>query len=106
VDLGKLLGFYRALVKAGLQDTYEAAEARTALELLVARQARLQDPPPLPDLGAIPPCNRQAVEALYLNTARWIAGGLVDRLAGRSVWAETASPQVVDLARQHGLLDQ
>jgi hypothetical protein len=105
VDLARVLRFYRALVKAGLQETYEAAAARTSLELLVARQARFQHPPPLPDLGSIPACNRQAVDALYFNTARWIAGGMVDRLAGRSVWREPANPQIVALARQQGLLE-
>ena len=47
-----------------------------------------------------------AVAALYFNTARWIAGGLVDRLPGRPVWQETASPPMVDLARKQGLLSE
>jgi uncharacterized lipoprotein YddW (UPF0748 family) len=92
------------LVKAGRQDSYEAAEARTALELLVARHERLQKPSPPSDLGAIPPANREAVDALYFNTARWMAGGLVDRLAGRSVWQERVAPEILELARKEGLI--
>ncbi len=106
VDLRKFAAFYRALVKAGLQDTYEAAEARTALELLAARQSRLTTPPATPDLPGIPACNRQAVDTLYFNTACWIAGGLVDRLAGRSVWKDNINPIITELARQHGLLTE
>jgi hypothetical protein len=104
VDLKKIAAFYRALVKAGRQDSYEAAEARTALELLVARHERLQKPSPPPDLGAIPACNREAVDALYFNTARWLAGGLVDRLASRSVWPEGVAPEILELARKEGLI--
>ena len=104
VDLKKIAAFYRALVKAGRQDSYEAAEARTAMELLAARHDRLQKPPPPPELGPIPPANREAVDALYFNTARWMAGGLVDRLAGRSVWQERVAPEILEIARNAGLL--
>jgi hypothetical protein len=104
VDLKKLAAFYRAMVKAGRQDAYETAEARTALELLVARHERMRKPLPPPDLGAIPSCNREAVDALYFNTARWIAGGLVDRLAGRSVWQERVPPEIQKIARQEGII--
>ena len=104
VDLKKIATFYRAMVKAGRQDTYEAAEARTVLELLIARHERIRKPSPLPDLGGIPSCNREAVDALYLNTARWIGGGLVDRFSGRSVWQERVAPEILEIARTEGLI--
>ena len=106
VDFRKLAAFHRALVKAGLQDTYEASMARTALQMLAARQTRIEHPVPPPALEAIPPCNPQAVDTLYFNTASWIAGGLLDRLASRSLWREPVTPGILDAARECGLLGE
>ncbi len=104
MDPWKLLAFHRALVKNGLQDTYEAAEARTALELLAALQTRRNSTPPSPGLGAIPPCNQQAVDSLYFNTAQGIGGGLLDRLTGRSIWPDRVGSEIVRLAKVAGLI--
>ena len=104
-DFRRLLTFDRALAKAGLRDSYEAAEARAALELLAAGHARLKNPPSLPDLGAIPSCKPEAVNALYADTASWIMGGLVDHLNNRSLWREPVSAKVLDVGRQCGLIE-
>jgi hypothetical protein len=103
IDMAKIARFYRALCAAGLQDTYEAAQARTALELFVAGKTRMQTKPPLPDLGAINACDPQAVETLYRNTAAFIAGGLLDRLNGRHLWQEKVAPAILDIAKKSGL---
>jgi hypothetical protein len=104
LDLRNVAAFYRALTKAGLQDTYEAAEARTALELLAARYERTKTTPVFPDLGKIPPASPEAVDRLYFQTAGWVAGGLVDRLAGRSLWQEKVPPEIIEIARKEKLV--
>ena len=95
------------MVMVGFQDTYEAAMARTSLELVIARHERskMRKAGTLvtPDLTPIPTCNQDAVDKLYLESARKIAGGLVDRLAGRSLWKEPSDPQIIQIARQVNL---
>ena len=103
VDMAKINAFYRAMCADGLQDTYEAAQARTVLELLLAHDARKKNPPPLPTIKNCPPCNLKAVETLYLNQATYMAGGLLDRLKGRDLWKEPVDPRILDVARKNGL---
>jgi len=105
VDMKKVSLFYKELVKAGLQDTYEAEMARVSLELLIARHKRrimrkagtlvVADLPPM-----IGPCNEDTVDGVYFESARNIAGGLVDRLAERSLWKETPDPRIIKLAHK------
>ena len=101
--MAKINAFYRAMCADGLQDTYEAAQARTVLELLLAHDARKKNPPPLPTIKNCPPCNLKAVETLYLNQATYMAGGLLDRLKGRDLWKEPVDPRILDVARKNVL---
>ena len=106
VDFARVAAFHRALCAAGWQDSYEAAQARTALELFLARRERMRQAPALPDLGPIRPCDPAAVERLYLETASWIVGGLMDRLDGRSLWRDNVDPRILAAARRCGLLPE
>jgi hypothetical protein len=104
LDFRKLAAFHESLVKAGLQESYEAAEARTALELLAAYRQRFLKPLHPPHLVGIPDCNSTAVDTLYLHTACWIAGGLLDRLVGRSLWKPDVTSKVRQLAKRSGIV--
>ena len=77
-------------------------------QLLLARYERmqmLQDKTlVIPDLDPVPPCDQEKVSLHYYEKARIIAGGLVDRLKGYSVWEERSDPSIVALARKTGLV--
>lgn len=105
VDLKTLKVFYEKMVQAGLDETYEAAMARTALELMLARderhRLRLAGTLPKPDIAPIPSCNTEAVEDLYVTNALNIAGGLTDLLEGLTIWENAKpNPTAVAIARQ------
>jgi len=105
VDLTKLKHFHEETYKAGLEDTYESAMAHTALELLIARYDRSKmreaGTLPKPDIAPVPPCNQNAVNEFYLLTARNIAGGLTDRMAGLTIWDYVKpDPRAVEIARR------
>jgi hypothetical protein len=108
VEMKKVYAFYQELVKAGSQDSYEAHQARASLELLLARHERMQmlqeKTLVIPDLDPVPPCDQEKVSLHYYEKARIIAGGLVDRLKGYSVWEERSDPSIVELARKTGLV--
>ena len=108
VDLKKVYAFYMELVKAGSEQSYEAAQARAALELLLARHERIQmsklNTLEIPDLDPIPPSDPDKVNLHYFEKARIIAGGLVDRLNGYSIWQERSDPAIVALARKTDLI--
>ena len=108
VDLKKVYSFYQELVKAGAQNSYEAAQARSALELLLARFERMQllkeNILVIPELTPILPCDQDEVNLHYFEKARMIAGGLVDRLMGYSVWKEYSDAKVVEIARKTMLI--
>lgn len=108
VDLRKLKAFYENMVKADLDETYEGAMARTALELLLARHERQRmrkaGTLPIPDIEPVPTCDQNAVEDLYLTNALNMAGGLTDHLEGLTIWeGKTPSPEAVAIANQVGL---
>jgi hypothetical protein len=100
VDFKQVAKFYQALDKAGLKDSYEASCARTALELLACGETRRTAAPALPELDNITPCGPKAVETLYADTAAFIVGGLLDRLTGKSLWAQPVAPEILHIARQ------
>jgi hypothetical protein len=105
VDLKKVSLFYKEMIKANLQDTYEAEMARTSLELVIARHERRKMLKSgkliVPDLSPmIPLCNEKGVDKLYLDSARKIAGGLVDKMAGRALLKEPSAPEIVKIAHQ------
>jgi hypothetical protein len=104
VDPNRLVAFYRALVQAGLQDTYEATQARASLDLFAAWKTRSTHPANPLAIRGIRACDAKAVDALYLNTACWIAGGLSDRLAERSLWKDSFDPKILALAKQTGFI--
>ncbi len=58
----------------------------------------------IPDLKPIPPCDQDEVNLHYFEKARVIAGGLVDRLNGYSVWQEYSDPEIVEIARKTTLI--
>lgn len=105
VDLRKLPPFYEKMVQAGLGETYEAAMARTALELMAARHERRRQLQagtlPVPGIQPIPGCDQAAVDELYVTNALNIAGGLTDRLEKLSIWEDSApDPRAVEIATQ------
>jgi hypothetical protein len=105
VDLRKLNDFYKKMVKADLDETYEGAMARTALELLLARHERQQmrkaGTLPIPEIKPVPTCNQDAVEDLYATNALNIAGGLTDHLSNLTIWEATRpNPKAVAIATQ------
>ena len=58
----------------------------------------------IPDLVLIPPSDQDEVNLHYFEKARVIAGGLVDRLNGYSVWQERSDPEIVAIARKTNLI--
>ncbi len=105
----KVYSFYLELINAGFQNSYEVAQARASLELLLARQQRMkllnQNKLIIPDLAPILPCNQEEVNLHYFEKARVIAGGLVDRLKGYSVWKEQSDPEIIAIARKINLIE-
>ncbi|MDB4582019.1 hypothetical protein N9164_02585 [Draconibacterium sp.] len=108
VDMKKVYSFYQELIKAEAENCYEAAQARSSLEILLARQERIQlldeNKLIIPDLAPIVPCDQDEVNLHYFEKARIIAGGLVDRLNGYSVWGEHPDPEIVEIARKTKLV--
>jgi hypothetical protein len=102
IDFKKVLLFYKEMVKAGLQDSYEAEMARTALELIIARHERREllksGKLVLPDIKPMKPAREDVVTGVYLESARKIAGGLADRFTGKNLWKEAVDPAVIEIA--------
>lgn len=109
VDLQKVYPFYRELVRSGFEQSYEAALARSALELILARNERIKMLADksliIPDLTPVHPCDQDAVSLNYFEKARFIAGGLSDRLNGYSVWNEHSDPEIIEVARKTKLIE-
>jgi hypothetical protein len=107
-DLKNIYLFYNELIRAGFKDSYEAAMARASLELLSAMNERiimLKDSSLIiPDLAPVLPCDNDAVNLNYFEKARFIAGGLVDRLEGYSIWNEHSDPEIVAIAHKIKLI--
>lgn len=102
--LARLGGLYNALAAAGLQQTYEAAQCRLAVEHLQALKARVE----LEQAGrlpALPHASALAADKSYLEAAERLADGLQRVLKGYEksedpakqriwkMWAETAVAQ-------------
>ena len=109
IELSALGAFLRSMDKAGKRDSFEAGQARIAIEVLTAlhERHRLAAQKLLPswDLRPrIPPANPEAVDRLYFETALKLAGGLQDHLEGRSIWKPKVDPETVRLARSAGLV--
>ena len=109
IELSALGAFLHAMDKAGKGDTFEAGQARVAVEMLTAlhERHRLAAQKQLPswDLRPrIPPANQEAVDRLYYETVLKLAGGLQDHLEGRSIWKPKLDPEIVRLARSAGLV--
>jgi hypothetical protein len=108
VDLKHIYFFYQELVNAGYGNSYEAAMARASLELLSAMNERIKllkdSSLVIPDLTPVLPCDNEAVNLNYFEKARFIAGGLVDRLNGYSIWNEHSDPEIIAIARKTKLI--
>lgn len=105
VDLKTLKVFYQKMVQAGLDETYEGAMGRTALELMLARydrqQMRKAGTLPIPEIKPVPTCNQEAVEDLYATNALNIAGGLTDFMSNLTIWrGSKPNPTAVAIANQ------
>ena len=103
--------FLAAMKQAGLGESFEAGQARLAIELLaVARERkaiRTAGKLVIPDLQQshhIPPPDLDKVDELYRNNARWILGGLQDHLNGISYHRLPVAPAVLKLARETKLV--
>ena len=98
--------FYGKMKKAGLEDTYEGALARVVLEVLMARYNRIKGLEDgtitIPKLQGCPPARE--VSSRYVKQARFMTGGLMDRLTGIAVWKEKVDPQTMKIAQKSGLL--
>jgi hypothetical protein len=109
VDMRKLYAFYNELISSGYQDSYETAQARSSLELLLARYERMkllnENKLETPDLGPIVPCDQDAVNLHYFEMARIMAGGLSDRLKGYSVWNEKSGPEIIKIAEKVNFIE-
>ena len=109
VDLKNIYLFYNELIRAGFKDSYEAAMARASLELLSAMNERIKmlkdSSLIIPDLAPVLPCDNDAVNLNYFEKARFIAGGLVDRMKGYSIWNEHSDAEIIDIARKTKLIE-
>jgi hypothetical protein len=108
VDLKKLKIFYEEMARDGLEETYEGAMARTALELLLARYERgkMREAGTLiePDITPLPKCNQDEVENFYLIMAHNIAGGLTDYMSGLTIWEDVKpNARAIEIAKKVNL---
>lgn len=102
--------FLLSMEKAGLGESFEAGQARVVIEVLNALHERhrlaasglLQ----IPQLEEIPPAKADAVEELYARQARFILGGLQDHLQGMSLQRYHVKPEVLQLAKEAGLIPE
>ena len=108
----KLLSvFLVAMKRAGKADSFEARQARMAIELFAAgRERRVLAGagklriPDLQESHKIPPADEAKVDELYEKTARWIIGGLQDHLRGLSYRKLPVAPETLRLARETKLV--
>ena len=105
VDLRKLELFYEEMVKAGLDEIYEGAMARTSLDLLIARyeRSKMREAGKLvkPDIAPLPKCNLDEVEDFYLIMARNIAGGLTDYMSDLTIWEDVKpNARAIEIAKK------
>ncbi len=111
VDLRKLKLFYEEMFRAGLDETYEGAMARTALGLIISRYERSKmreaGTLPVPDIAPIPTCNQDEVDLYYMELAQNMAGGLTDYMSGLTIWDHAKSnPQALKIAKEVNLFPQ
>ena len=108
VKVKTVYNFYDKMKKAGFQDTYEGALARVVLEVLLARHNRIKGLEngsiTIPKLERCPPAEEEEVSSRYVKQARFMTGGLMDRLTGIAVWKEKVDPQIMKIAQESGLL--
>ena len=102
--------FLASMEKAGLGESFEAAQARVVLEVLSAlrERRRLSAGGILrtPELNGIPAANPTAVDKLYVVQARFILGGLQDHLNGLSLQKFHVRPEVLRFAKEAGLVSE
>ena len=100
--------FLAAMEKAQLGDSFEAGQARVIVELLAAVHERRRLAAAgllrIPRLEGIAPASAPAVERLYVAQARIMLGGLQDHLQGLSLKRHLVKPEVLQLAKDAGLV--
>jgi len=113
IGLAAAGAFLTAMENAGRGDSMEAGQARMVVDLLTAYRARKSPSAahklPIPDLFAshhIPPADQAKVDEIYRNTARWVFGGLQDHLRGVSLQKFPITPEVLQMAKDTGLLSK
>ena len=106
VKVKTVYNFYEKMKKSGLENTYEGALARVVLEVLLARHNRIkgleEGTITIPSLDHCP--SARDICARYVKQARFMTGGLMDRLTGIAVWKEKVDPQIIKIAQKSGLL--
>ncbi len=102
--------FLNSMEKAKLGESFEAGQARVVIEILGALAERLRlastGQLKIPKLDQISPADNEAINKLYARQARIILGGLQDHLKGLSLQRYPVKPQVLQLAKDAGLLEQ
>jgi hypothetical protein len=102
--------FYKAMLKAGLEETYECAMSRLVMDHLIAgyhRKKKLEAGTlVIPQLAGTPPALEKDISKGYISQARYLTGGLVDHLRGMSYWNEAVDPEIMKIALKTGLIIQ
>ena len=94
--------------QAGRGRSFEAGQARVAVELVQAREQRrrliAQGDLKLPALEGIKAATETDIDELYARQSRFVLGGLLDHLRGLSLWNPAVDVDTLRLAREAGLL--
>ena len=96
VQVARIRRFYKAMVGAGLQDTYEAAHARLAVNCLLAAHERAE----LLSAGKLAPLaphSEVAADKAYLSTTAKLCSGLAKALNAYQGASDGRKQQVHDL---------
>ncbi len=100
--------FYKAMVKARLEETYEGAMSRLILDHLIARFQRQKSLDEgtlfIPQLAGTPPAIEEDISKGFVKQARYLTGGLVDHLMGMSYWKDSVDPDIHKIAIKAGLI--
>jgi len=101
--------FYTAMEKAGLEETYEGAMSRLVIEHLIARSTRIDMLKNgriiIPEIEGVPPAIEDDISQRFVKQARYLTGGLIDHLTGKSYWKDPVDPEILNIAIKTGLVE-
>ncbi|MBT4401136.1 MAG: hypothetical protein HN686_19160 [Bacteroidetes bacterium] len=103
-----LYDFYQAMLDNGFEQSYEGAMSRLVLDHLIARFERQEliknGSLFIPNLPQTPKADEEDISNRFVKQARFITGGLVDHLLGKSYWKEAVDPEIYNIALATGLI--